>query len=50
MTRFLSALIAVACLAATGCYATVRVPDLHVSPGHHEGHAYSGHGGGHDRD
>jgi hypothetical protein len=58
VTKFQSTLIAVALLAGTGCYATVRVPDGHSSSRPHgeagyqgkDGHAQSNHGDDRDHD
>jgi len=56
MTRFRIALIAVALLAVTGCYASVRVPDGHPSSSQHDqrgdkdGHAQANHGNDRDHD
>jgi hypothetical protein len=59
VTKFQSTLIAIALLAGTGCYATVRVPDGHSSSRPHgeanehqgkDGHAQSNHGSDRDHD
>jgi hypothetical protein len=61
MTRILGALVAVAFLAGTGCYATVRGPDGHPSARQYDGddhrgnqgkdeHARANHGGDRDHD
>jgi hypothetical protein len=47
MTRFLGAVVAVAFLAGTGCYATVQGPPGHPSTRHYDGDE---HYGNQDRD
>jgi hypothetical protein len=47
MTRFLGAVVAIAVLAGTGCYATVQGPPGHPSARHYDG---DDHHGNQDRD
>jgi hypothetical protein len=48
VTKFQSTLIAVALLAGTGCYATVRGPEGHSSPGPYGEAGYQGGARSHD--
>jgi hypothetical protein len=42
MTRFMGAVVAIAFLAGTGCYATVQGPPGHPSARHYDGADYRG--------
>jgi hypothetical protein len=50
MRTFRSALVAVACLAITGCYATVRGPDTYPSSVHRDQSGHPGNSPGNSKD